>query len=139
MRVYTIHHDDVAAGLDREFVLVKEGFCWPAFVFTALWALWHRMWLVFVLLLVASSVLDAVLILVGADELSTTVIGLGYSLVIGFSANDWRRRWLERHDMPMRGIVAAADEEAALYRYVDRSPDLVLRRPVPPTRVIGLP
>ena len=55
MRIYTVHLPAAAGdtGEDRAAaaVLVKEGFCWPAFFFAPLWALWHRLWLFFALVL----------------------------------------------------------------------------------------
>ena len=139
MRVYTIHHDPIDVGPESEFVVVKEGFCWPAFVFTALWALWHRMWLVFVLLLVAGVALELALALLGADDVASLAIGLGYALFVGYGANDWRRWTLARRGKALMGIVAAADTEAALYRYVDRNPGLAYDRPAAPDQVLGLP
>lgn len=139
MRLYTIHHDPVAADPDSEFVVVKEGFCWPALVFTALWALWHRMWLVFVVLLVTGAALEFALALSGADDVASLTIGLGYSLLIGYGANDLRRWTLARRGNSLLGVVAADDGEAALHRYVDRNPDPAGPRPVRPGDVLGLP
>ncbi len=137
MRVFTIHHDDASASGESEFVVIKEGFCWPAFVFTALWALWHRMWLAFALLVAAGVALDVAIRLSGADDVSALALGLGYSLLIGFGANDWRRRALARSGRGLKGVVAASDVEAALHRYIDRSPDLPPRRPAAPSQVLG--
>ncbi len=137
MRVYTIHHDPLSADPESEFVVIKEGFCWPALVFTALWALWHRMWLAFALLLAAGVALELALAVSGADEVASLAIGLGYSLLVGYGANDWRRRALARRGLAWMGIVAAANAEAALHRYVDRNPDLASYRPVSPGQVLG--
>ncbi len=139
MRVYTIHHDPRSAGPETEFSVVKEGFCWPALAFTALWALWHRMWLTFVLLVAAGMALELALAVSGADDIASLSIGLGYSLLVGHGANDWRRRSLARRGSALMGIVAAADAEAALYRYIDRNPGLAPRRPASPGQVLGLP
>ncbi len=138
MRVYTIHHDPLSADPDSEFVVIKEGFCWPALVFTALWALWHRMWLAFVALLVAGLALESALAISGADDVASLAIGLGYALLVGYGANDWRRRSLARRGNALMGIVAAPDTEAALHRYVDRNPGLAPRRPASPDQVLGL-
>ena len=29
---------------DEDVVLIKDGFSWPAFFFSLIWALWHRLW-----------------------------------------------------------------------------------------------
>ena len=44
MRVYTVHLRRHGLMPERDLVLVREGFSWWAFLFTSLWALWHRMW-----------------------------------------------------------------------------------------------
>ena len=137
MRVFTIHHDDVAASLESEFVVIKEGFCWSAFAFTALWALWHRMWLAFALLVAAGVALDVAIVLAGANDVAALALGLGYSLFVGFGANDWRRQALARSGRGLKDIVAAVDVEAALHRYVDRNPNLPSRRPAAPSQVLG--
>lgn len=138
MRVYTIHHDPVSVGPDGEFAVVKEGFCWPALLFTALWALWHRMWLVFVLLFVSGFVIETAMTLSGADDAAAFAIGLGYSAFVGFGANDWRRWTLKRRGLPLMGVVAAPDAEAALHRYIDQNPGLGPRRRASPDQVLGL-
>ncbi len=139
MRVYTIHHDPMSAEAESEFSVVQEGFSWSALIFTALWALWHRMWLAFVVLLAAGAALDFALTLSGANDIATLSIGLGYALLVGYGANDWRRRSLARRGMALMGIVAAPDAETALHRYVDRNPGLASRRPASPDQVLGLP
>ena len=139
MSVYTIHHDPMSADTGSEFFVVKEGFCWSALVFTALWALWHRMWLAFVLLLAVGAALELALTMSGADDIAAFSVGLGYALLVGYGANDWRRWTLARRGMDLMGIVAAPDSEAALHRYVDRNPGLASRRPASPDQVLGLP
>ena len=56
MRVYTVHILPGADALEDAPLLVREGFCWPAAIFTVFWALWHRMWLVAGLLFIAGLV-----------------------------------------------------------------------------------
>jgi hypothetical protein len=43
MRLYTVHYRRRAD--EDQWVLVKEGFNWPAFLITLPWALWHWLWL----------------------------------------------------------------------------------------------
>ncbi|HAD86887.1 MAG TPA: DUF2628 domain-containing protein, partial [Rhodospirillaceae bacterium] len=44
MRVFTVHIRRHALDPDKDVRLIKEGFSWPAFLFSFLWALWNRMW-----------------------------------------------------------------------------------------------
>ena len=129
----------MSAELEREFIVIKEGFSWPAFVFTALWAAWNRMWLVFVLLLATGVALQFALTLLDADKIATLSISLGYALLVGYGANDWWRWSLARRGTAQMGIVAAINSETALHRYIDRNFELASRRPVSPDQVLGLP
>ena len=44
--VYTVHMRRPALDPGTRLRLVKEGFSWPAFFFSFVWALWSRLWLV---------------------------------------------------------------------------------------------
>ena len=44
MNVYTVHLRRHGLDPDRDLLVVKEGFSWPAFFLSFLWALWHRLW-----------------------------------------------------------------------------------------------
>lgn len=123
MRCYTVHSRP-----GEDIVVIREGFSWGAFLFTALWALWHRLWLAFLALAVLLLAVDTATELLGVSELIATAIGLAVSLLIGFQANDWRRRALERRGYVFAGVVAAQDADAALRRYVDFTPDAATAR-----------
>jgi hypothetical protein len=122
MRVYTVHYRPDAALSERDAVLVKEGFCWPAFFAGILWALWHRMWLTALVFLLIAVVVEAVAELAGLDPLSGATLSLAIALLIGWSANDLRRRALVRRGYDMSGIVAATGEDAAARRWYDLNP-----------------
>lgn len=130
MRVYTAHYRPTAAPPDREIVLVKEGFCWPALFFSALWALWHRMWIEAAVFVVASLALEAAAEFVGLAPLGVSAAGVGLSLLIGYVANDLRRASLERRGFRLAGVVAGRDHDTALARLVDARPELT-RQPAP--------
>lgn len=123
MRIYTVHDRPGSLAPDRDAVSVKEGFCWPAFFLTVLWALWHKLWRAFVLMLVIGLGLEAVLYFAGADDVTATAARLGYSLIVGFGANDWRRHGLFVRGYRTLGIVAATGRDAALRRHFDLHPD----------------
>jgi hypothetical protein len=130
VRVYTAHYRPTSPPPDRDIVLVKEGFCWPAFVFSALWALFHRMWIEAAALLAVSLGLELAVDLAGLAPLGASAAGLGLSLLIGFVANDLRRWHLERRGFRTAAVVAGGDEDSALARLVDARPELT-RQPAP--------
>ncbi len=123
MRVYTFHYLPESPEPDRDVVLVGEGFCWPAFLVAPLWALWHRLWLVFIVVAVCGIALDLALDFAGADSVTGVICGLAFSAIVGFGANDWRRASMTRRGYRMAGVVAAADRDAALRRFFDLNPD----------------
>ena len=122
MQVYTVHHPPFPA-YGSEPVLVPEGFCWPAALFSVLWALWHRLWWTACGLLVVAAALEAALAFSGLDATTELAVALGYAAVVGFHANDWRRAALERAGWRFAAVVAAADEDAARRRYFDLGGD----------------
>lgn len=119
MRLYTIHLRSRDPESGPDMVLVKEGFCWPAFFFTFVWALWHRLWLLAVLLLAGHLVLDAAVYAFGADPVSATALDIGYQVVVGILANDLRRRALERRGFAEAAVVSGPNRERALAAYLD--------------------
>lgn len=122
MRIYTVHLEAghlEADGTPPEAVLIEEGFNWPAFVFSPLWALWHGMWGVALLLVGVMAGLGLVLVLVGLNETVQGVATLGLAVIIGGMANDLRRRHFEKRGFTARSVVAAEDREAALHRYLE--------------------
>jgi hypothetical protein len=119
MRVYTVHDRLDALSGDRDAVVVEEGFNWPAFLFTGLWALWHRLWRAFVIMVGAFAALEGTLYLAGADPVTSAAAGIAYGLIVGFGANDWRRAALDRQGWRQAGLVAAADRDTALRRHYD--------------------
>ena len=127
MRVYTVHLRTGAGLPDADAVLVKEGFCWPAFFVGILWALWHRMWLTAILFLVAMVAVEAVAQLFALDSTTGTALSLAVALLIGSGANDLRRRALHRRGYDLAGIVAATTEDAAARRWFDLNPPAAAR------------
>lgn len=124
MRLYSVHLRRHGLDPDRDLVLVKEGFSWPAFFLTFLWALWHRLWLAAVVIFVAQAALGVVVVLSGAGPLAEVAMSLGLSVVIGFVAGDLRRGKLATQGFALAGIVAAEDFDSALKRYLDSDPTL---------------
>ena len=119
MRIYTVHPPPSFADPDAEPLLVKEGFCWPAMVFTVLWAVWQRLWVAAACLLGAWGAIVFARLALGLDLLSLAAVTLGFLVLVGFHGNDWRRRALARRDYAEAGVVAAPRAEAALRRFID--------------------
>ncbi|MDA0675425.1 MAG: DUF2628 domain-containing protein [Proteobacteria bacterium] len=124
MRFYTVHTKGDVVDPDRDLTVVKEGFSWPAFFLSFLWALWHRMWSVGIGLLVVEIGLGLAADALGLAAAEQGVLTLGLALVVGFVANDLRRGWLSRHGFSLAGVTAAEGRDAALRRFLDSRPAL---------------
>ena len=120
MRAYTVHVRTPAQRLDRDVVLVKEGFCWPAFFFTGLWALATRLWLVALGLIGLELVWASLAMELALPPLTELLISFGLALIIGWVANDLRRWTLFRRGYTEVGVVIAASNDEAMQRFFDQ-------------------
>ncbi len=118
MRLYTVHIRPGSREPDREAALVKEGFSWPAFFFTAIWALVTRQWIVALVILGAAVVYQFVLMLLGlGGGLPAVAAGALFNLALGLFGNDLRRFSLSMGGWREAGVVAAEDRFAAERRW----------------------
>ncbi|MBE7200318.1 MAG: DUF2628 domain-containing protein [Parafilimonas terrae] len=151
MRSYTLHlpadaRAGEAIGLDRA-ILVRDGFSWPAFAFTVLWFVFHRLWIAALIVLVGLVAVAGAGIALGLPTGAGLVASLLAAWLIGLEASSLRRWTLARRGWPVRdAVIAATPEEAearALNRWLGMSP-AAPRAPFPsgPSRrvdpVIGL-
>jgi hypothetical protein len=123
MRIYTVHELQGAPLDGAGIVLVKEGFSLPAFAFSWIWLLWHRLWVALALwiaLLVAISLIAQNLL--GAEAIA--ICSLALQVLLGFEANDIRRWTLERKGYRMVGLAGGGnleEAERAFFAKWDRS------------------
>lgn len=122
MRVYTVHLRRHGLDAERDLVLVKEGFAWPAFFAGALWALWHRLWLFALLLAVAAGAINGIAYLSGADSFAGGVLSFALAVGAGWIGNDARRRTLEKQGFAFVGVVTAKNDDDAVRRFLDNEP-----------------
>ncbi|NJO55053.1 MAG: DUF2628 domain-containing protein [Rhodospirillales bacterium] len=120
MKLFTVHVRTPAERLDRDVILVKEGFSWPAFFFSALWAIWSRLWLVAFGLITLEVIWAVAANWLDASVLVSAAISVGLALIIGWTANDLKRWTLFRRDYTEVGVVAAANNDEAMQRFFDQ-------------------
>jgi hypothetical protein len=126
MRIYTVHLRRQGLDPDRDIVLIKEGFSWPAFLFSAAWALWHRLWLAALALLVGEAAVSAGALALGFDPGSQTAVSLGFAVLVGLVANDLRRWSVARNGFVEVSVVGGRDLDAAVRRFLDYNPRVVV-------------
>jgi hypothetical protein len=123
MSIYTVHEPPLRAAEtmpnpDR-FAFVRDGFSIWAFLFAALWMLWHRMWLVLLGYVAASAALEIIFSLLGTGASARLVIGLLLAILIGVESATLRRFTLGRRGWTNLGVIVADDLEAAERRFFD--------------------
>ena len=119
MRVYIVHVAPDVGLNDPAPILLKDGFSFLAFLFTALWALWHRMWFVGALIFGGWILLEAALALSGAPDELRLIVSLAFSIIVGFGGNDWLSAALVKRGYVLAGVVVAPRSESALRRWFD--------------------
>lgn len=120
MRVYTVHVRTPTERLDRDVILVREGFNWAAFLFGGLWALCSRQWLVALGLIALEVIWSALALELNVSPLTQAAISFGLALIIGWMGNDLRRWTLFRRGYAEVGVVAGRDDDQAMQRFFDQ-------------------
>lgn len=103
---------------------VKQGWSWPGFFFTIIWAFFKRMWMLGGILVFAEFVLPY---LIGAKEgeflgnlieFILWLVNLIMPFVFGANGNHWREQNLLRRGYECRVAVTAATAEGATALYI---------------------
>jgi hypothetical protein len=129
LRTYTIHLPKGALRGDGRALdgaaIVPDGFSWPAFAFSVLWFLYHRLWLAAVLVIALLAGLAIGGRVLGMSPIAAVAISLLASLLIGLEASSLRRWTYARNGLPAcDAVVAASRDEAeakAVTRWLDPS------------------
>jgi hypothetical protein len=124
MAVYTVHAPagygvDVRARPDQ-FVFVRDGFYFWAFVLSILWLVWHRLWLALLGYLALTLAVEVALWSFGAGAGTRFVVMGLIALLLGLEAGSLRRWKLSRRKWRQIDVVVADSEEAAERRFFDR-------------------
>ena len=124
MAVSTVHAPagygvDVRARPDQ-FVFVRDGFYFWAFVLSILWLVWHRLWLALLGYLALTLAVEIALWSFGASAGTRFVVMGLIALLLGLEAGSLRRWKLSRRKWRQIDVVVADSEEAAERRFFDR-------------------
>jgi hypothetical protein len=135
MKTYTVHVPPGSEPGDPEAIeearLVKDGFSFSAFFFTALYFAVKGFWLVALLVLVALAALLGILAALKVGPGAAFAAEVLFSLLVGLEAGSLQRWALERRRWVMADVVSATRrdeaEEKALARWLAASSDRMLR------------
>jgi hypothetical protein len=99
---------------------VKQGWSWPAFLFSFVWAMVKKMWAIGIGLFILSVIFIS-MVGTGADLL-INIISIIVSLVFGMYGNFWREKNLDSRGYEMQRTVTAANPEEAIALYMKSEP-----------------
>ena len=120
MKLYTAHRPP---DLSRDrAIFVKEGFSWPAFFFSLIWLLYQRLWLASAMYLLAVAAIGAAASAANLPDGPITALSLALNLILGFEANDIRRRALLRRGYSEEGPLLGENLLHAETRYFGPRP-----------------
>jgi hypothetical protein len=101
-----------------EIQAVKQGWCWPAFFFEWIWALFSKMWALGFGVLIGSFILGVVAAMAGASEEAINglsgLLSLILCFVFGVNGNEWREKNLLSRGFDFKDTVTAANKEGAI-------------------------
>ncbi|MEJ8474981.1 DUF2628 domain-containing protein [Roseibium algae] len=108
--------DPVASPHEADrLVFIPDRFSWGAFVFSVVWIIWHRLWLVLLGYLVLTLALELAAVFAGGSALFVAAFSM--SLLFGFEANGIRRWSMERSGWRLLGLASGADQTEAELRF----------------------
>lgn len=141
MAIYTVHAPARVKAPEADpmaLAFIKEGFNWPALFFPAIWLIVRRMWLVFVLYILAAVILGAASRV--AAEYAVATVSMAFAFLFALEANGLRRWTLARNGWRMIGIAEGRNQLEAERRFFSRllaeKPDVAApAAPAPPPRL----
>ena len=106
----------VYANPQGNYEAVKQGWSWPAFFFSFIWAMIKKMWGLGVGVLIALPVLGFIIGISGvsgAESLINAVV-IMIKIMFGINGNKWREDNLSTRGYEYKETVAAANPEGAI-------------------------
>lgn len=121
MRLYSVYLRDHGRDPASDLIFVKEGFSWPAFAFTFIWALASRMWWEAMALFAVIALAGWGTAQLGLGEGFEGAASLGLAVAIGLVGNDLRRHALGRRGYQEVAVVSGGNTDDAMRRFLDDS------------------
>jgi len=98
---------------------VKQGWSWPAFLFSFIWALVKKMWAIGIGLLILSLVFISML--GTGSDLLINAVSIIVSVIFGIYGNSWREKNLESRGYEMKDTITAENPEDAVTKFTNAS------------------
>ncbi|BDU60415.1 hypothetical protein FLA4_08250 [Candidatus Rickettsia kotlanii] len=114
MNIYAVYINSTQK--NNNFIVIEEGFSWIAALLSIFWALYHKMWLVVAIAVIANIIVTAINI----EELKFI---FKIVLILGFGcfASDIRENYLKRNNYRLEDIITANSRIEAELKFLKRS------------------
>lgn len=102
---------------------VKQGWCWPAFFFNCIWAMFAKMWALGVGYLLAALAFGLIIGASGTGEADVliNVVSIAANIVFGVNGNAWREKNLISRGFELKDTVTAANKDGAVALFLNNS------------------
>lgn len=104
-----------------EIQAVKVGWCWPAFCFGCFWAMFAKMWVLGVGLLIVSIALQIASQSGSSISLIFNIASIIISVILGLNGNQWRENNLISRGFDWKDTVGAANKDGAVAVFLNNS------------------
>ncbi len=121
MKLYAVFLKDHARNPARDMILVKDGFSWPAFFFTVIWALCKRMWWIAAALFAVIGLVAWTLEAVETPGSISQIMILAVCATIGMAGNDIRRWHLANLGYSEVAVIGAKNIDDAERRFLNEA------------------
>ncbi|MCP5364337.1 MAG: DUF2628 domain-containing protein [Hyphomicrobiales bacterium] len=126
MRMYTVLTRPSERDVCSDIKLIRDGFSWMAFLFSFLWALSQRLWLVALGIVGVDVILSLLAGAIGLDPIGQTVVALGFSCLVGFEADNLQRWTFRQRGYLETAVIAARDPDEAELRFLKYGQPLLM-------------
>jgi len=120
LRIYTVHINTSHNHPYENAEFIEEGFNWKAFVFSGIWALYHRLWWAAFLIIAANMACTQLAHLGMMSKIGVTILQLGVHAIVGCYANDLLRSRLKKRGFITVDISSGDSLLRAEQRFFDR-------------------
>ena len=107
-----------------EVQAVKQGWCWPAFFFSFIWAMVSKMWGLGIGVFLASLTLGFVIGASGAGaggDAIINIISIIVNIIFGVNGNAWREKSLISRGFELKDTVTASNKDGAVALFIKDS------------------
>jgi hypothetical protein len=122
MSLYLIYLRRHGLDPDQDVAVLKEGFSWPAFFFTIIWAFWCRLWMATIIFILAQVALYLFFNIIQLNQLSQGIVFIGLAVMFGYLANEIHQLKLSKEGFELFAIVKGKNKDQALDQFLRNFP-----------------